>query len=56
MSKPYTLNELLIIAIAKEIHDYENVVLGVGIPMTSGALAKALFAPHATPHHGIGDY
>lgn len=46
MSKPYTLNELLIIAIAKEIHDYENVVLGVGIPMTSGALAKALYAPH----------
>jgi glutaconate CoA-transferase, subunit B len=48
MSKPYTLNELLVIAIAKEINDYENVVLGVGIPMTSGALAKALFAPHAT--------
>jgi glutaconate CoA-transferase subunit B len=48
MSKPYTLNELLIIAIAKEIHDHENVVLGVGIPMTSGAMAKALFAPHAT--------
>jgi len=47
MSKPYTLNELLIIAIAKEIHDHENVVLGVGIPMTSGALAKALFAPHS---------
>jgi glutaconate CoA-transferase, subunit B len=48
MSKPYTLNELLIIAIAKEIHDYENVILGVGIPMTSGALAKALFAPNCT--------
>ena len=47
MSKPYTLNELLIIAIAKEIHDHENVVLGVGIPMTSGALAKALYAPQA---------
>jgi glutaconate CoA-transferase subunit B len=48
MTKPYTLNELLIIAIAKEIHDHENVILGVGIPMTSGALAKALYAPHAT--------
>lgn len=47
MNKPYTLNELLIITVAKEIHDFENVVLGVGIPMTSGALAKALFAPHA---------
>ena len=48
MSKPYTLNELLIIAIAKEIHDFENVILGVGIPMISGAMAKALYAPHAT--------
>jgi len=48
MSKPYTLDELLAITVAKEIHDYENVVLGVGVPMTAGALAKALFAPHAT--------
>jgi glutaconate CoA-transferase, subunit B len=48
MSKPYTLQELLIIAVAKEIHDYENVILGVGLPTTAGALAKALFAPHAT--------
>ncbi|MBW2561774.1 MAG: glutaconate CoA-transferase [Deltaproteobacteria bacterium] len=48
MSKPYTLDELLAIVVAKEIHDYENVVLGVGLPMTAGALAKALFAPHAT--------
>lgn len=48
MSKPYTLNELLIIAVAKEIHDYENAILGVGLPMTAGALAKALYAPHAT--------
>ena len=47
MSKAYTPNELLIIAIAKEIHDFENIILGVGIPMTSGALAKALYAPHA---------
>jgi len=47
MSKPYTLNELLIIAVAREIRDFENVVLGVGIPMTSGALAKNIFAPHA---------
>jgi glutaconate CoA-transferase subunit B len=47
MSKPYTLNELLIIACAKEIEDYQNVILGVGLPTTAGALAKALFAPHA---------
>ena len=48
MSKPYTLQELLVIAVAKEIHDYENVILGVGVPTTAGALAKALYAPHAT--------
>ncbi len=48
MSKPYTLEELLIITVAKEIHDFENVILGVGLPTTSGAMAKALYAPHAT--------
>jgi glutaconate CoA-transferase subunit B len=48
MSKAYTLDELLAIAVAKEIRDYENVVLGVGVPMTAGALAKALHAPNAT--------
>jgi glutaconate CoA-transferase, subunit B len=48
MNKPYTLQELLVIAAAREIHDYENVILGVGLPVTAGALAKALYAPHAT--------
>ena len=58
MSKPYTLQELLIIAVAKEIHDHENVVLGVGLPTTAGALAKALYAPHATlmMESGIVDF
>lgn len=58
MSKPYTLQELLIIAVAKEIRDYENVVLGVGLPTTAGALAKALYAPHATlfMESGIVDF
>ena len=48
MSKAYTLEELLIITVAKEIRDHENVVLGVGLPTTAGALAKAIYAPHAT--------
>lgn len=48
MSKGFTLNELLIITCAKEIKDYQNVILGVGLPTTAGALAKALYAPHAT--------
>lgn len=48
MAKPYTLNEMLIIATAREMNDGENVILGVGLPMTAGALAKALHAPNAT--------
>jgi glutaconate CoA-transferase, subunit B len=48
MSKAYTLNELLIITVAREIRDYDHVILGVGLPTTSGALAKTLYAPHAT--------
>lgn len=48
MSKPYTLQELLVIAVAKEIRDHENVILGVGLPTTAGALAKALYAPNST--------
>jgi glutaconate CoA-transferase, subunit B len=48
MTKPYTLQELLVIAVAKEIHDYENVILGVGLPTVAGAVAKELYAPHAT--------
>lgn len=58
MSKPYTLQELLVIAAAKEIHDYENVILGIGLPVAAGALAKALYAPHATlmMESGIMDF
>lgn len=47
MTKRYTLNELLIIAVAREIHNFDNVILGVGLPTTAGALAKALHAPQA---------
>lgn len=47
MTKKYTLDELLIIAVAREINDYDNVILGVGLPTTAGALAKALHAPQA---------
>lgn len=47
MNDKYTLNELLIIVAAREIHDHENIILGVGLPTTAGALAKALHAQHA---------
>jgi glutaconate CoA-transferase subunit B len=42
------MDELLTITVAKEIHDFENVVLGIGVPTVAGAMAKALYAPHAT--------
>lgn len=47
MTRKYTLDELLIIAVAREIKDFDNVILGVGLPTTAGALAKALYAPQA---------
>ena len=37
----------MIIAVAREIRDYERVLLGVGLPTTGGSLAKATHAPHA---------
>jgi glutaconate CoA-transferase subunit B len=42
-----TKEELMIIAVAREIKDYERVLLGVGLPTTGGSLAKATHAPHA---------
>jgi glutaconate CoA-transferase subunit B len=58
MAKPYTLSELLIVTAAREIHDYDNVILGVGMPTTAGALAKALYAPHVNlmMESGIFDF
>lgn len=48
MAKKYTLDELLIITAAREIHDGDRVILGVGLPTTAGAMAKSLHAPDAT--------
>jgi len=48
MAKKYTLDELLIITAAREIKDGDRVILGVGLPTTAGAMAKALHAPNAT--------
>jgi len=46
MSRPATKEELIIIAVAREIKDYDRILLGVGLPTTAGGLAKALHAPH----------
>ena len=47
MAKRYTFDELLIITAAREINDGDRVILGVGLPTTAGAVAKAMFAPNA---------
>jgi len=47
MARKYTLDELLIITAAREIRDGDRVILGVGLPTTAGAMAKALHAPNA---------
>ena len=47
MSKRYSIDELLNISIAREIRDYENVVIGAGIPVTACILAKGLHAKNA---------
>ena len=47
MSKRYSIDELLNIAIAREIRDYENVVIGAGIPVTACVLAKGLHAKNS---------
>ncbi len=58
MTVKYTLNELLIIVAAREIHNDENIILGVGLPTVSGALAKSLHAPNANlmMESGIFDF
>ena len=46
MSPKATRQELIIIAVAREIKDYERILLGVGLPTTAGGLAKATHAPN----------
>jgi len=46
MSPKATRQELMIIAVAREIKDRERILLGVGLPTTAGALAKATHAPN----------
>ena len=46
MSRPYTLDELLAIAVAREIHDHENVVLG----------DMSLIGPRPMLAHEIGGF
>jgi len=47
MIKRYSMDELINIVVAREIRDYENVVIGTGIPVTACVLAKGLHAKNA---------
>ena len=59
MSKPkFTLKELLIIQIAREIKDGDIVIIGQGLPIMAGCLAKKTHAPNAilATEAGMFDY
>ena len=47
MGIKYTLNELIVCRAAQEISDGEMVVIGQGIPMAAGVLARATHAPNS---------
>jgi len=47
MTKPYTRQELVIIAVARQIEDGDNCLLGIGLPTIAGAIAKHNHAPGA---------
>ncbi len=47
MTKPYTRQELIIIAVARQIEDGDNCLLGIGLPTIAGAIAKNHHAPRA---------
>jgi glutaconate CoA-transferase subunit B len=59
MSEPkFTLKELLIIQIAREIKDGDIVIIGQGLPIMAGCLAKKTHAPNAilATEAGMFDY
>ncbi|MBU1195712.1 MAG: hypothetical protein KKE62_08395 [Proteobacteria bacterium] len=58
MDKPYTRQELLVIAVARQIKDGDNALLGIGLPTIAGAVAKHNHAPRARlmMESGIADF
>lgn len=47
MSRRYSIDGLLNIAVAREINDFENVVIGIGIPITTCVLVKGWHTKNA---------
>jgi len=58
MNFKFTLKELLIVQIAREIKDGYIVVIGQGLPIMAGCLAKKIYAPNCilTTEAGMTDY
>lgn len=45
-AKEYTLGDLLVVTTSREIHDYDVLMAGVGIPTLAASLASMSHAPH----------
>lgn len=58
LSKKITKEELLIVTAARQIKDHGVCVLGIGMPILAGALAKKIHAPRAVllMESGIVDF
>lgn len=58
LSKKITKEELLIVTAARQIKDHDVCVLGIGMPILAGALAKKIHAPKAVllMESGIVDF
>ena len=58
LTKKITKEELLIVTVARQIKDHDVCVLGVGLPILAGALAKQTHAPKAVlaMESGIVDF
>ena len=47
MSQGYSTQELMIIAAAREINDYERIFVGMRLPITAYGVARLTHAPNA---------
>ena len=48
MSIKFTKEEMLIVTVARQINDHDRLLLGIGLPLVAGVVAKKTHAPNAT--------
>src|SRR5690349_1094683 len=53
-SRPYSTSELMVVAGARELHDGEVAVVGLGIPLLAAALAQRTHAPSLKALNELG--